>query len=202
MSEGCFEGFASGRCGGMMRKTMAAARESKTKPDEPPPPPDHSSVSVAVDGKQYTVNVSAPGVATADLDVQMQDGEPPALTVKGATASRGVVNRTIYMPNDAAVDGATAAHADGLLTITVPKKQGPPPKTIRIAPAAATPSAAPPAPPARCDPEKKRVLLSQIRSGVELKTTATPTASATPLDTPVVRAVPVVPRTRADARVD
>jgi len=192
MSEGCFEGFGSSRCGGGMRKAMAAAcaaREQKSKPDEPPPPPDHSSVSMTVNAEAYLVNVSAPGVATTDLDVKMQAGEPPELTVKGATKSRGAVDRTIFLPTDAAVDAATAAHADGLLTITVPRKQGPPPKTIHIAPAAATPSAATPAPPARCDPEKKRVLLSQIRTGVELKKTApAPTASATPPVAPVLLA--------------
>lgn len=173
---------------GAMRKAAAAARcarepSSASKRNKPSPPPDHSSVSLSADKAAYRIDVSAPGVASSDLSIKLQAGEPSVITVKGATTARGSVDRTIYLPEDAAVEGTTAAHADGLLTITVPRKQRPPPRHIRIAPpAAAAPSATGAGPtPAHCDPEKKRVLLSQIRSGVALKKAAPPKTSSGPV---------------------
>jgi len=119
------------------------------------PRTDHSTVSVTSDETTLTIAVSAPGVATKDLDVQLQAGEPPSLTIKGestiAGTSRGV-ERTILLPKDVDVDKMSAQHADGLLTVKVPKKLTPAPKPIKIVkapapdtdPSAATSTSEPP----------------------------------------------------------
>lgn len=112
------------------------------------PPADHSTVSVTSDETTLTIAISAPGVATKDLDVQLQAGEPPSLTIKGestvAGTSRGV-ERTILLPKDVDVDQMSAQHADGLLTVKVPKKLTPAPKPIKIVKAPAPDTHPPPA---------------------------------------------------------
>merc|ERR1711998_182946 len=56
----------------------------------------------------------------------------------------------IMLPKDVDVDAASAQHADGLLTVKVPKKLTPAPKPIKIVKADSTSSSEPPstAPPA------------------------------------------------------
>ncbi len=56
------------------------------------------------------------------------------LVVTGATAKTGAsIDRRYRLPRDADVEKATAAHVDGVLTITLPKKAAPKPKSIAIA---------------------------------------------------------------------
>merc|ERR550514_946595 len=45
--------------------------------------PDHSSVSITGNESSLTIVVSAPGVPTDNLQVKLQPGEPPVLTIKG-----------------------------------------------------------------------------------------------------------------------
>merc|ERR1711998_298541 len=101
------------------------------------PSMDHTSVTVTADSSALKIAVSAPGVATQDLDVKLQPGECSVLTIKGESTKAGIrrsVHRSIVLPKNVDVDAACAVHADGLLTITLPRKVVPP-MQIKIKPA-------------------------------------------------------------------
>ena len=77
--------------------------------------------------KPYNLTVVAPGLAADDLSLNV-------LVVTGATAKTGAsIDRRYRLPRDADVEKASAAHVDGVLTITLPKKAAPKPKSIAIA---------------------------------------------------------------------
>jgi len=81
--------------------------------------------------KPYNLTVVAPGLAAADLSLNVEEG---TLYLTGATAKTGAsIDRRYRLPRDADVEKATAAHVDGVLTITLPKKAAPKPKSIAIA---------------------------------------------------------------------
>jgi len=76
----------------------------------------------APNGKNYSVSISAPGVAPHDLEVEVMDGR---LSVRGSTSTAAhthFVNYTVALPADADPEEAAAEGADGIITITVPKK--------------------------------------------------------------------------------
>merc|ERR1719502_1287876 len=78
-------------------------------------------VTEAPDGK-YSVSISAPGVSTHDLEVDVIEGR---LTVRGSTSTAAhthFVNYEVALPADADAEEAVAEGADGIVTITVPKK--------------------------------------------------------------------------------
>ena len=82
--------------------------------------------------KPYNLTVVAPGLAASDLSLNVEEGN--VLVVTGATAKTGAsIDRRYRLPRDADVEKATAAHVDGVLTITLPKKAAPKPKSIAIA---------------------------------------------------------------------
>jgi len=79
-------------------------------------------VAEAPDRKNYSVSISAPGVAPHDLEVEVMDGR---LSVRGSTSTAAhthFVNYTVALPADADPEEAAAEGADGIITITVPKK--------------------------------------------------------------------------------
>lgn len=77
-------------------------------------------ISVNEDGA-YALIIEAPGVATADLKVRVENG---ALKIDGETRSRAhthVVHWTTSLPKDADVEQATVSHIDGIVKVTLPK---------------------------------------------------------------------------------
>lgn len=101
-----------------------------------------SAVELAeADGAAYVITVKIPGVKTADLTLSCDDG---VLTVAGETQSSGryaSVERQVRLPADADADAATVKHEDGLIHVTVPKKQSLGPLTLDIALTAEQPEA-------------------------------------------------------------
>merc|ERR1719408_222462 len=82
------------------------------------------------------MTVSAPGVAAEDLTIEAADGR---LTIRGETSTTAhthFVNYSVALPPDADADSVSAASADGLLTLTVPKKAKAAPKRIAVSAAA------------------------------------------------------------------
>jgi len=70
----------------------------------------------------YTLTLPAPGLSASDVEV-VANADEGVLTVKGETKRTGAsVGKIVRLPRDAEITAATAAHIDGLLTITVPKK--------------------------------------------------------------------------------
>jgi len=91
-------------------------------------PSSSSNVELSQTETAYVINVLAPGVRIDDFDVTAKD---ELLTIKGQTGSRAV-GQQIRLPRDADTDAATATHADGILTLTVPKRAAPVPRTIEV----------------------------------------------------------------------
>lgn len=72
---------------------------------------------------KITVSITAPGVAPADLTIEAIDGS--CISVRGRTddeARSYVVNYTVQLPADADATNASAEAADGLITVSMPKK--------------------------------------------------------------------------------
>ncbi|MDR2669869.1 MAG: Hsp20/alpha crystallin family protein [Desulfovibrio sp.] len=88
--------------------------------------------------KQYVVNVEVPGVDENDIKVEVNDNE---LTISGekrdeykssdeGTDASGLYTERVYgtftralsLPEDVDVEGITADHKNGVLTITLPRK--------------------------------------------------------------------------------
>ena len=83
--------------------------------------------------EHYEINIELPGVTAENIDVSVHD---QVLTVKGqktferkeegrtyyfSERSYGAFQRSFRLPVDANIDGITADHKDGVLTIRVPK---------------------------------------------------------------------------------
>jgi len=84
------------------------------------------------EGARYALELAAPGVAPSDLAVEAVDGR---LTIKGETktaAHTHFCNVTIALPEDADADAASASSADGLITISLPKKASAAPVRIAV----------------------------------------------------------------------
>jgi len=85
------------------------------------------------DGK-YAFAVEAPGVKMTDVTIESH-ADPCRVTVKGETVTNShthFVNYSVRLPDDADVEAATAEHADGLITVSVPKKAPAVPEKILV----------------------------------------------------------------------
>lgn len=96
------------------------------------PPSDASS-----DDKAYRITVELPGVAEGDVALDVHDG---LMTLKGekreekeesgdtwyfSERSYGSFSRSFRLPADADGDAAGASLKDGVLTVTIPKREEP-----------------------------------------------------------------------------
>ena len=103
-------------------------------------------LDVASDDKAYTISTELPGVRPEDVSLEVKDG---LLTIKGekkqenkddgkdvhvSERSYGSFERILTLPEDAVIDEIRAGHKDGVLTVTVPRKEPEQPqaKTIEI----------------------------------------------------------------------
>jgi len=72
------------------------------------------------DANGYTLNVMAAGISAADLLIQTRDG---LIKIEGKTARTGALVDKVYnVPSDGDAEKATAAHVDGILTLSIPRK--------------------------------------------------------------------------------
>jgi len=79
----------------------------------------------------YTITLAAPGLAAADLTIEVRDAD--TLTLSGETAKTGAqVDRSYRLPRDADTLSVRASHVDGLLTIAVPKMDSAPVRRVPI----------------------------------------------------------------------
>ncbi len=92
----------------------------------------------------YTIHVELPGVAADDVELTLEEN---VLTIAGERSfydevdaddfrrverSFGRFHRAVRLPDRVAGDQVTARHADGLLTIVVPKAEEAKPRRIAI----------------------------------------------------------------------
>lgn len=104
-------------------------------------------LDVSSDEKAYTVTAELPGVQPDDVKIEVRDN---ALILHGEKKSEnteekkdyylsersyGSFERALALPEDAVVDEIKATHKDGVLSITIPRKEPDKPqsKTIEIA---------------------------------------------------------------------
>ena len=83
------------------------------------------------DGSNYLATLTAPGVRTEDLNVRV---EGQTLRIEGETKTANQhmrIARSLWFPADANVQSLIASHADGVLTVTVPK-QSPTPVQLQL----------------------------------------------------------------------
>lgn len=101
-------------------------------------------VDVLESESAYTVHADMPGVRKEDIDVQI-DGAQVAIsaklaertTVEGEQTLRserfvGEMSRSFTLGSDLDEDGADAAFENGVLVLTLPKKQVPAAKRLKI----------------------------------------------------------------------
>lgn len=101
-------------------------------------------VDVIEEEGAYVVKADIPGIAKEDVHVEVENG---MLTIrgekkeekeeKGKTFYRqervyGSFSRSFHLPETADVDAIKAVHKDGLLELTIPKKEETKPKKIDI----------------------------------------------------------------------
>jgi HSP20 family protein len=91
----------------------------------------------------YELRLAAPGLKADDFEITLHRG---VLTVKGKTEQAapegarahvrelrfGTFSRSVKFPAEVNVEGVTAALADGILTISVPKAEAAQPKKIAV----------------------------------------------------------------------
>jgi len=86
------------------------------------------------DADGYSLTLAAPGVPAKDVSVEVARRE-----VRVAIAGRRKRARPVRLPDDADLASATATHADGLLSVSVPRVPKPEPRELSVEGAAAVP---------------------------------------------------------------
>ena len=102
------------------------------------------AVDIKEEDKQYLIKADIPGVKADDIEVNMENG---VLTIKGeresetkeegenfkrVERSHGVFYRRFTMPDNANADKISAKSTDGVLEITIPKKESSQPRKITV----------------------------------------------------------------------
>jgi HSP20 family protein len=102
------------------------------------------AVDIHEDERHYTIRVELPGVSADDVHVEVAEG---VLSIRGEKRSErdeekervryteryhGSFQRTFRLPDDANPDAVEAAFKDGVLTISVARREVAKPKTVAI----------------------------------------------------------------------
>jgi HSP20 family protein len=96
------------------------------------------SLDIYEDEKSITIKVDVPGMTQKDISVEIQDN---VLTIKGETNQKsayiierryGKFVRRISLPENIEADKTKAKIKDGVLTITIPKKEEEKKKVLNI----------------------------------------------------------------------
>jgi HSP20 family protein len=95
------------------------------------------AVDVVEDDQKFELYADLPGVAQADLDIQV---EKDTLTIKGerklarkGERSVGAFSRSFTLPKHVDVEKISASLKDGVLTLTLPKRPEAQPRQIKVA---------------------------------------------------------------------
>ena len=103
-------------------------------------------LDIHMTGDELVVQAQLPGVKPEDVNVTVENG---ALTIAGETRTeertddsqyllqeirRGIVSRTITLPNGLEPDKAKATFEHGILSLRIPRAEQVKPRTIRINP--------------------------------------------------------------------
>jgi len=95
------------------------------------------AVDVVEDDQKFELFADLPGVAQADLDIQV---EKDVLTIKGERKLQrkgerafGAFSRAFTLPKHVDVEKIAASLKDGVLTLTLPKRPEAQPRQIKVA---------------------------------------------------------------------
>lgn len=111
---------------------------------EPLPSPGQIKMDVRENGSTYTVSAEIPGVKKEDIQVSVEGGlvtvsaevrqEDSKKDDKQLRTERyyGSVSRSITLPQDVDSSQAKARYDNGVLTLTLPRKQGGSSQKLRI----------------------------------------------------------------------
>jgi len=102
------------------------------------------SLDVAQDEKEITVRAEIPGVEPSEVQITVEGTQLVIAGEKKSTSERsckdftqmesryGMFRRSVQLPAEVEADRIQAACANGVLTVTLPKKLGPTPRKIEI----------------------------------------------------------------------
>ena len=125
-------------------RDMAPGFYVKPLHGDPLPSPGQIKIDVKENGNNYTVSAEIPGVRKEDIHVTIEGGmvmvraeikqEDAHKDDKSLRNERyfGSVSRGIQLPQDVDQAQAKAKHDNGVLTLTLPKKQGGGSQKLRI----------------------------------------------------------------------
>jgi HSP20 family protein len=98
--------------------------------------PDRFPVDVLEDKDNAYVRAELPGVNRADLGVEVVDGylniSATRKTKDGENEETFSLNRSVALPENVNPDNVSAAYENGVLTVTLPKKEEAKPKKIAV----------------------------------------------------------------------
>ena len=101
------------------------------------PTPDRFPVDLYEDKDNAYVRAELPGVSREDINVEVVDGY---LTIEAARKSKEGereesfrFSRSVSLPDSVRADGVAAAYENGVLTVTLPKKEEAKPRKITVA---------------------------------------------------------------------
>lgn len=125
-------------------RDMAPGFYVKPLHGDPLPSPGQIKIDVKENGSNYTVSAEIPGVRKEDIHVTIEGGmvmvraevkqEDAHKDDKSLRSERyfGSVSRGIQLPQDVDQAQAKAKYDNGVLTLTLPKKQGSGSQKLRI----------------------------------------------------------------------
>ena len=94
-------------------------------------------VDVYQDTNSVYVRAELPGFKRDAINVEVVDGyltlEATRQSEKDKGQSEAKFNRSVSLPEDVQTEGVTAAYVDGVLTVTLPKKEEAKPRKISVA---------------------------------------------------------------------
>ena len=102
------------------------------------------AVDIVENDQNLVLKAELPGFDPKDVEIRVEDGmlylkgerkferDEKKENYHGIERSYGTFSRTFALPGSVDVDNVKAEYKDGLLTLTVPKKEEAKPKTIKI----------------------------------------------------------------------
>jgi HSP20 family protein len=93
-------------------------------------------VDVLEDKENAYVRAELPGIDRADLGVEVVDGylniNATRKTKNGESEETFALNRSVVLPENVDAEKVSAAYENGVLTVTLPKKEESKPKKIAV----------------------------------------------------------------------
>lgn len=101
------------------------------------PASDHFPVDLYEDNENAYVRAELPGLSRDDINVEVVDGyltiEAARKVKEGEREESFRFSRSVSLPDSVRADGVTAAYENGVLTVTLPKREEAKPRKINIA---------------------------------------------------------------------